>query len=1163
MSDRPWWKPTVRRSGSATGGPGSIVNTGIMHAVERPLARSMYQRQVQQISPRLLINRDSELAELEAFCAESDSGSYMWWQGPAWAGKSALMAWFVLHPPTSVQIVSFFVTARWAGQDDKNGFLDVVMPQLAEIAGQPMPASLTEATRFAEFLALLGQAAEAARASGKRLVLVVDGLDEDRGVTTGPHAHSIAALLPAYLPEGTRVIVAGRPNPPIPFDVGLTHPLRDPAIVRPLAVSSSARIVREDAERELRMLLYGSDLEQDLLGLLVASGGGLSDADLTELTGKPRGSLWDVQQQLNAVSGRTFARRDSSWSMPSGNESLYILAHEELLTAAIESLGPARISSYRARLHDWADVYCSQEWPSGTPEYLLNGYFRLLQSIGDVNRMVAYAVDAKRHDRILDYTGGDAVAFSEITSAQNALLAQVRTDLYDMLRLNMHREQLIKRNAAMPGDLPGLWVKLGRGSRAEALANSLDEKQQMYVFLSIAKALGGKYPDQFQRYANHAKSRAEAFAAKSSNEVYVNRAGLIVIEVMAALGDLASAESLASSVPGYWREEAMAMLIGPTARNGQIDRAVQLALGIKGTLRNTTLENIVKILAERGNYDEAYSIVKIISSQSVAGSTLSHIAEAAAAVGDGARAAILLDEAERLVLSGKGKDWGGGWWDIIKVAKAAVRIGEGSRIDNLISVIPKSDTEGIVSALEEVPAILAMAKDYGRAEVFARAFSSSEQRQSALRRLAKALASQGDFAKAEAIIDTIEDPKIQGSALAEMAHKAADDGQFDYASRLADRAETTARQVFDWTVHSWIVERLAFYIAKAGDSRRAVALTSLIRKFNIRERALVSVVEAVAITGDYLTADTIVQTINTPDHKMDALIRIAEAAAIVGNLDRAEAIQTSCPNEYYRDRALAAIARAMTNSARFDRAEAIAGTITDENKRADAIGYIVKVVASTGDIKRAESLVISMDPPRFGHQVDKAMVDIVKATAESKNFTAAIKMAKTISDTDFEPSAIAEIAGALALDGRYIEAEETARSITRHPYQQGRAFALMVRAAVSVNDFDRAEDIITSLSQIETNPEHPIDALTALITAVVITDVEHATRIIERIVDTELKFKVLLACAEISEPINAQSFVAEALTLGPWANAIGPIARLNPAALFAIADKHLKRMASA
>ena len=117
----------------------------------RLVARSVYLRQVEQIFPFDLVGRDAELADLEAFCAGVGGGSYMWWQGPAWAGKSALMAWFVLHPPADVQVVSFFITARFAGQGDRTAFLEVMLDQLADLAGKPVPDALTESNSQAWF----------------------------------------------------------------------------------------------------------------------------------------------------------------------------------------------------------------------------------------------------------------------------------------------------------------------------------------------------------------------------------------------------------------------------------------------------------------------------------------------------------------------------------------------------------------------------------------------------------------------------------------------------------------------------------------------------------------------------------------------------------------------------------------------------------------------------------------------------------------------------------------------------------------------------------------------------------------------------------------------------------------------------------------------------
>lgn len=187
------WKGGVRESGAASAESGGYANTGIHIEVHRePVARSAYLEQVELIFPWRLEGRSAELAELAAFCAGEGGPGYVWWQGPAWAGKSALMATLVLHPPAGVRVALFFITARYAGQSDRQAFLDVVLPQLAELLGQSLPPLLGASTQQGWFNRLLKEAARACVRAGERLVLVVDGLDEDRGVTVGPGAHSIA-----------------------------------------------------------------------------------------------------------------------------------------------------------------------------------------------------------------------------------------------------------------------------------------------------------------------------------------------------------------------------------------------------------------------------------------------------------------------------------------------------------------------------------------------------------------------------------------------------------------------------------------------------------------------------------------------------------------------------------------------------------------------------------------------------------------------------------------------------------------------------------------------------------------------------------------------------------------------------------------------------------
>ena len=151
--------------------------------------------------------------------------AYVRWQAGPRAGKSALMSWLVLHPPPGTWVISFFVTARLAAQADSTAFTDGLLDQLAAITGEQVPPSTPAVVRDGLRRRLLEQAAEQAVKAGRRLVLVVDGLDEDCGSMPGSGLPSVAACLPKRPPDGLRVIVAGRPDPPLPADVDPDHPL--------------------------------------------------------------------------------------------------------------------------------------------------------------------------------------------------------------------------------------------------------------------------------------------------------------------------------------------------------------------------------------------------------------------------------------------------------------------------------------------------------------------------------------------------------------------------------------------------------------------------------------------------------------------------------------------------------------------------------------------------------------------------------------------------------------------------------------------------------------------------------------------------------------------------------------------------------------------------
>jgi hypothetical protein len=153
-----------------------------------------------------------------------------------------------------------------------------------------------------------------------------------------------------------------------------------------------------------------------------------------------------VHRHLNTVAGRTFMGRPGRWHPET---EVYVLGHEDLQAVATEQLGADELALYRQKLHRWADGYREQGWPADTPEYLLRGYFRLLQQEPKLGRMLSCGTDTARHNRILDLTGGDSVALAEITAASDMFAALDPPDL-------VARNTILKQSQSRSWDGPAL-----------------------------------------------------------------------------------------------------------------------------------------------------------------------------------------------------------------------------------------------------------------------------------------------------------------------------------------------------------------------------------------------------------------------------------------------------------------------------------------------------------------------------------------------------------------------------------------------------------------------------------------------------------------------------------------------------------------------------------
>ena len=396
-------------------------------------------RAAEAVSPRVLLGRNTELAVLEEF-AGSDL-RWRWIQGDAFAGKTALMAWFTLHPPDRVDVAACFLR-RTTGDNAADYALDVLNRQLAQLAergGYLPPQSLSE--RADDLVDLLNEATRASHERGNKLLVLIDGLDE-----YDPTATSLGLVdwLPGAetLPEPAKLLVASRAGAGVDLPKG--HPLL--GHVRRITVSEAATELHDAAHRELeRALRATGGFASRVISFLAAAGSGLTSRDLRVLL-KRRGTdadAYEIEALLSSFLSRSLKREadtDGGDTRDLGSASTrgYVFAHDTLLTEARALFGD--LATYEDLLDAWADEYAHDNWPVDTPWYLLRPYTRELArrarhpatsdarrgraTNGALDRLSALARSPSRHAFLFRATGSDYFALTEIRAAQRLVADQ-------------------------------------------------------------------------------------------------------------------------------------------------------------------------------------------------------------------------------------------------------------------------------------------------------------------------------------------------------------------------------------------------------------------------------------------------------------------------------------------------------------------------------------------------------------------------------------------------------------------------------------------------------------------------------------------------------------------------------------------------------------------
>lgn len=558
--------------------------------VTPPTARDLAAQRAQwfasRSSAKVLVGRRQELEYLAAF--SSGDEKWLWLQAEAFAGKTALLAWFALHPPDTVDLVACFLRATKA-ENTAAFALWVLNLQLAALAGRQEYQKTAEVSGaiFDLLEDLLPTAATAARQRGRRLLLLIDGLDE----YSQEDAHPLQDWLPGEqeLPDGVALVVSSRTD--IPVGIPQDHPLR--SYLQKIGTSLIAADIRAQAQQELDAAASKPDHLSYLIGACLAACGGNITADDLAAWLTRRGNP-QLPGELSRLFDRWYHRTVQSAENPETlNEDILTFSHETLQEEAARTTFARDIQTLQMDLYAWAEEYRSRGWPADTPLYLLAGYRHLLTRLHDTDRLVALALDELRHVRLRALTGTDVHGIEEILAAQ-ALLAKTQPiDLATVGQLARRRDQFLKLYQFLPTDLPSLWVHVGDVPRGLGLARSLRGPDRIQALTGVARALAEAgprdladtlIPPEVSTDADLSLDllKLTAFAAAAAGRPDQARAALGGISEprrrFAAMSDLVQVLARAGSLP-----EAAALAADMATWAGELpdsaDRAPALAFG--------------------------------------------------------------------------------------------------------------------------------------------------------------------------------------------------------------------------------------------------------------------------------------------------------------------------------------------------------------------------------------------------------------------------------------------------------------------------------------------------------------------------------------------------------------------------------------------------------
>ncbi|MEV8374743.1 trypsin-like peptidase domain-containing protein [Kribbella sp. NPDC056861] len=1020
-----------RPAGNQLGAVLSGLSQSVPIASPTKMIAANYQRVARRLSPAILSGRIEEVAEFNEFASGPDR--WRWYTANAFAGKTALLAWWTANNQLhDVVAVSCFLR-RSAGLNTARDVIGTLLTQLGAIAGLPEGELRQPQLQSADASALsrLDELLEAAARRCHRLVVLIDGLDEYEPVGQIPVAEWLPGSQTLPLPPNAALLVTSRAGAPtgIPDD----HPLREHRTS--LSSSLTAGRLQRRAEDEINHALQDpSRLDARIVGFLAAADGPLTHDDLTSLIRARNPGVYASDVQL------VWKRRLARTLTPTARGDGYEFSHDALREHARTTFA-GDLPVYRQDLHDWAHDHATRGWPADTPPYLLTGYAGMLAAERDPARLVAVAIDPARQTRLRTATGGDAIALADLRAAAQLLTSDPRypdkpaalpgicvneeVDLVALAKVVWYQERLRDRNTATPVRLPAVWAELGHHTRAENLAGAITsgpDRVEALAMVAVAQTRAGLVREARANLLLAGQATAPLIGRSQNLRAWV---ALVTAQVEA--GQIDDARRIATLLADDDRSEILAALAEALARMGEIRQAVEVGREVHRLAYGSDrifwsqmhdLARIATALAQTGRPAEGEWFADRIGFAEIRAKALATVATAFAEAGrfaDAERIAATIDDPACRVLTQ------------VRAATLLARTGLTSR------------ARTITDEAERVAGLL-----------------GSRDRERALTALIETRAAVDQRAAVAALCDQVEDGIARLSnphAKAEMLYPLADElakvGEISEAARVA-----AAITVPLWRARAFLSVCRA--LSEQGQVERAKVMAGDVARLGSEvaheaalwdRDALIEIVTTLTKAGHHAESEQVLADVTPPEFSAEvrteramALIEAGEHQQATALAERIAQSAAAATNTYWRTRNMIRLADSLAMAGEVTQARCLAehieravGTISDPDELSVLNCAFAILFARIGRYRDAERVADGISEPTERLEALIELAVSLGRGGEAKRFGRVKRrieqLGSSVEDSRLSATAVLGFATLAAEKGQYAQAEQTVTEI--------------------------------------------------------------------------------------------------------------------------------------